>query len=481
MRNSMFIRYGSWCVCLAAVFCGLWLVQGRAASTGKKVLIEGVPHVRQKLDFCGEACIAMYLQKLGHDVTQDHVFNLARVDPALGRGCVTREMKLVLERIGFKPGAVWHTIDPEKATGEIEAQWQALLAGLRKGVPSIICMRTGDRPGASEHFRLVLGYDAATGEVIYHEPAEDNGAYRRMKRAKFLKLWPLKYKQDEWTVVRMSLKAGRLTLGKPASGFTNADFAQHVMALRPSVPQGFTIVVQPPFVVIGDERAEVVGRRADKTVKWFSDQMRALYFKNDPPAIYDVWLFRDNKSYRKYAKKLFNDEPDTPYGYFSKADGALVMNIGTGGGTLCHEMVHAFMPSNFPVCPAWFNEGLGSLYEQCGERRGIVVGRTNWRLAGLKKEIRAGTLPSFKDLLTSTSNGFYTSSKGNNYAQARYLLYYLQEKGLLGKYYTAFVENAGKDPAGYDTLKKVLALRTDQDMKAFQKRWERWILKHTFP
>ena len=63
-----------------------------------------------------------------------------------------------------------------------------------------------------------------------------------MKRATFLKLWPLKYKKDEWTVVRMSLKPGRLAPGKPAGGFTNADFAQHVIALKPRVPQTFTVV-----------------------------------------------------------------------------------------------------------------------------------------------------------------------------------------------------------------------------------------------
>ena len=31
-------------------------------------------------------------------------------------------------------------------------------------------------------------------------------------------------------------------------------------------------------------------------------------------------------------------------------------------------MVHPFVEANFPDCPAWFNEGLGSLYEQCAER-----------------------------------------------------------------------------------------------------------------
>jgi hypothetical protein len=466
-------------VVIAALAC-LWAACAGGAGP-ESVLIEDVPHVRQEPDFCGEACVAMALQKLGHDVTQDDVFNLAGVDPALGRGCVTRELANVLSRIGFKPGATWYRIDPQQAANQIGAQWLAVYNDLGRGIPSIVCMHTSDEADASEHFRLVLGYDATTDEVVYHEPAQDGGTYQRMKRETFLQRWPLKYTPTEWLVIRMRLETGRIALPERAEGFTAADFAQHVIALRPRVPEGFTLVVQPPFVVLGDEEAAVVRRRATTTVKWFSDHVRALYFKKDPPAIYDIWLFRDKTSYRKYAKALFGDEPDTPFGYFSHANGALVMNIGTGGGTLCHEMVHAFMPSNFPACPSWFNEGLASLYEQCSERDGKVIGLTNWRLAGLQKVIKDGSLPSFKALCTTTTRGFYAASAGNNYAQARYLCYYLQERGLLVKYYHAFVENADDDASGYETLKKILGLTGDEEMAAFQKQWEQWVLKLRFP
>ena len=39
------------------------------------VRISGVPHVLQKPDFCGEACVAMYAAVKGLDITQDAVFN----------------------------------------------------------------------------------------------------------------------------------------------------------------------------------------------------------------------------------------------------------------------------------------------------------------------------------------------------------------------------------------------------------------------
>ena len=37
-----------------------------------------------------------------------------------------------------------------------------------------------------------------------------------------------------------------------------------------------------------------------------------------------------------------------------------------------HELVHAFIEGTSPACPASFNEGLASLYEQCGEHRGRI-------------------------------------------------------------------------------------------------------------
>ena len=156
-----------------------------------------------------------------------------------------------------------------------------------------------------------------------------------------------------------------------SAGHSEADFQRHVSELKQKLPDdGFTIVVARPFVVIGDESPARVRRRAKETVGWAVEKLKAAYFEKDPPEILDIWLFKDKESYETNAEKLFHTKPDTPYGYFSAADKALVMNIATGGGTLVHEIVHPFVAANFPRCPAWFNEGLGSLYEQSGEVSG---------------------------------------------------------------------------------------------------------------
>ena len=261
---------------------------------------------------------------------------------------------------------------------------------------------------------------------------------------------------------------------RAAAADTAADYTREVRRIRGLMPDGFSLVQTPPFIVVGDEPPAMVRRRAERTVAWAVRMLKKAYFKKDPDDVITVWLFKDRKSYRHHAKLLFNNRPDTPFGYYSSHHKALVMNIATGGGTLVHEIVHPFVAANFPRCPAWFNEGLGSLYEQCGRRDGCIVGFTNWRLAGLQKSIKAGDLPSFKTLTHTTTHQFYNQDPGTNYAQARYLCYYLQEHGLLRKYYRLFHKRAAKDATGYTTLQRVLG---QTDMTAFQQQWEEWVLE----
>jgi hypothetical protein len=258
---------------------------------------------------------------------------------------------------------------------------------------------------------------------------------------------------------------------------SNGVFAEHLAQLKQKVPEGFTIVAQPPFVVIGDEPPAQVRQRATNTVKWAVDKLKQDYFKRDPMETIDIWLFRDHTSYTNHAWLLFNDTPTTPFGYYSAAHRALIMNIATGGGTLVHEIVHPFMRANFPDCPAWFNEGLASLYEQSAEKQGHIRGLINWRFKGLERAIKEGKTISFQQLTATSDTEFYGGSNNTNYSeyygQARYLCYYLQEKGLLTKFYREFVANSKRDPTGFETLKRVLG---EDDMAAFQRKWEKFVL-----
>jgi hypothetical protein len=351
-----------------------------------------------------------------------------------------------------------------------------------------------------------------------------------MPREDLLAWWPLKYKEDRWSVIRFRLKPLTIRNVHSTAKFTNADYVQEVIKVKNMAPEeGFSIVVQKPFVVIGNESPAKVRQRATGTVKWSVDRLKRDYFPEDPDDILAIWLFKDKETYEKYTEEIFGDKPDTPFGYVSYRHKAMIMNIDTGGGTLVHEIVHPFVASNFPECPSWLNEGMGSLYEQCGDYRGRIWGYTNWRLRGLQEviaeaaqaekeaaEARAAAaraaaanettetpaasgprsadekeeeekpkkkprkLPSFKVLCHTTTHEFYYRDPGTNYAQARYLLYYLQQHGLLRKYYHQFRRNVKQDPSGYATLKEILGLKTDAEMVKFQKDWEAWVMKLRF-
>jgi hypothetical protein len=262
---------------------------------------------------------------------------------------------------------------------------------------------------------------------------------------------------------------------QPAAGFNDADYARHVEQLKKRLPsREFEVVIEKPFVVVGDGGRRAVEGHARGTVRWAVTLLKQDYFEKDPKEILDIWVFKDSASYNQHARALFGSEPTTPYGYYSPAHKALVMNIETGGGTLVHEIVHPFVEANFPDCPPWLNEGLGSLYEQSGEQDGHIRGYTNWRLPGLQRAIRRGGLTSFQKLLALDGRAFYDDDpQGTHYAQARYLCYYLQERGLLTRFYREFYNRRAADPTGFDTLQRVL---DETDMDAFQKRWEKFVL-----
>jgi hypothetical protein len=432
-------------------------------------LIEGVPHVRQKPDFCGEACVEMWARKIGLKATQDDVFDASGMSPARGMGATTRELQAALERLGFRPGQVWFQAEPALAAEQMEAHFRALLADLARGVPSIVCMHYDDAPGASEHFRLVLGYDPASDEIIYNEPARDGGAYRRMTRAQLLRRWPLRYRADRWTVIRLALEAGKLAPLPPRSRPAPADYAQRVMSVRERAGAGFSVVIEPPFVVVGDESARRVGEHARDTVRWAVERLRRDFFARDPDQALEIWLFSGKTSYEGNARRLFGSAPETPYGYFSPAHGALVMNISTGGGTLVHEIVHPFMAANVPGCPPWLNEGLASLYEaSADDGEGHIIGRLNWRLPGLKRALKAGRTVPLGKLLALDEAGFYGDESGLNYAQARYLLYYLQQRGTLTAFFRGWLASRADDPRGERAL---LAAAGEPDLAALERAW----------
>jgi hypothetical protein len=162
------------------LFTASLLSSSCAVAELERVVVPDIPHVRQKPDFCGEACAEMVLRSLKSPITQDDVFAIAGVPLAQGRGCYTPELVAALKKIGFNTGTVWYTLSKSNPERDAADQWKALHADLVKKIPSMVCMKTGADPSATEHIRLVVGYDPAKGDVLYHEPEDASGAFARM-------------------------------------------------------------------------------------------------------------------------------------------------------------------------------------------------------------------------------------------------------------------------------------------------------------
>jgi hypothetical protein len=271
-------------------------------------------------------------------------------------------------------------------------------------------------------------------------------------------------------MTKLALAILMLTAGLAAAEPSPKDLETRAKDLEKKLDgQGFTVLIEAPFVVVGDSPAKEVKKIATGFLRSKVQLMEKDFFAKRPEKLIEVWLFKSEKSFRSNAKKFFNDTPDTPYGYYSPEASALIMNI-NGLGTLSHELVHPYMEANFGDPASWFNEGLASLFERPSERKGHIIGLANWRLPNLKKEIKADTLPSLAKLLGTSREEFYGAS-WDAYAQARYLVFYLQEHGKLKEFYDKFLADK-KDKTGKAALEAVLG----EDLDSFDPKWRKWVL-----
>jgi hypothetical protein len=233
---------------------------------------------------------------------------------------------------------------------------------------------------------------------------------------------------------------------------------------------GMTVVVEPPFVVVGDGGDRAVTAIARGFLRDKARMLEHDFFAERPHKLLEVWLFSGERAFRRGAKKYFDDTPDTPFGYYSPDHSALIMNA-HGLGTLSHELVHPYVEVNFDDAPAWFNEGLASLFEYPGDRHGHIIGHVNWRLPNLKKQIHDGALASLTKLVATSSGEFYAAD-WDAYAEARYVMYYLQEHDLLHAFFTKFHDAQADDPTGRGSLEAVLG----EDLDAFEPKWRKFVL-----
>ena len=161
-------------------------------------------------------------------------------------------------------------------------------------------------------------------------------------------------------------------------------------------------------------------------------------------------------------------------GFYSR--GPHMLYARTVGLTLVHEFTHALhagdqdgIGQNHPI---WITEGLATLFESSRIVHGRAEPKPNRRLNMLQGILRRKrTIPFGK--FVRYSHAKFMSDPMTAYAQSRYLMMYLHDKGLLKKWYDAYTAGYEKDATGEKAMEKVLGKKLEQ----IEADWKEWVLK----
>jgi hypothetical protein len=91
-----------------------------------------------------------------------------------------------------------------------------------------------------------------------------------------------------------------------------------------------------PFLIAGDGTEAQLARYRDGTVLAATRALQATYFDKHPVEPVLILLFEKAEPYKRLAKKWFGDDDVPHFGFFRRADRVMLMNVGTGTGTLVH-------------------------------------------------------------------------------------------------------------------------------------------------
>ena len=116
-------------------------------------VIEGVPFVKQKDNFCGPAALASVMEYYGDDVSQEDI--AAKVYTPKLEGALISDMENFARDRGYQAVTI---------NGSIEK----LEGMLNEGIPVILLVDRGKWKVSVPHYYVVYGYDRGEEEFILH-------------------------------------------------------------------------------------------------------------------------------------------------------------------------------------------------------------------------------------------------------------------------------------------------------------------------
>jgi len=210
--------------------------------------------------------------------------------------------------------------------------------------------------------------------------------------------------------------------------------------------------------------------KVKKRLKELCNGLRKLLFERPPDTYITVIVV---SSLEDWTGKLRNSVRSA--GGYSPED--MVLSVRTLRA-LFHEFTHALHFADQDALkqkhPAWICEGLACLFEAFKKEKGKVVGISNHRLGRLKKEIKEGSVIPWRRLFRMKNSEFMRRAD-SAYAVSGFIMRYLQEKGLLSRWYKEYTEHYKDDPTGAKALEKVLGCGLDEA----ERRWKEWVAQQS--
>lgn len=250
----------------------------------------------------------------------------------------------------------------------------------------------------------------------------------------------------------------RRSLSELEDTYTGFNYHEIINRHSPVLPDGMSITRFKHFVIFSDLDEETTYHIIDNDIRQTIDGMVNGYVNRTPDSVTAVFLFRNFEDYKDFTLKNTDiDEEDlSPYGYYKITQNIIVVRYVEWKGSTKHEIAHRYTKADFPDAPSWFDEGLSSLLEKSRYENGKLIGEFSWRIVALRRAIKDGNYTKLGKMMRTNDEQLYSKRVSYYYAQSRYLLMYLEEKGLLETYYKTFRDTYRQDKTGITQLEKLL-------------------------
>jgi len=155
-------------------------------------------------------------------------------------------------------------------------------------------------------------------------------------------------------------------------------------------------------------------------------------------------------------------------------DATRTLLVRPGDAELRHEFTHALHAADQHARgqkhPVWLIEGFGVAFENG------AAPTDNWRLANVQAASKSNSQIPLA-ALTAQSRAEFSQRSDLAYGEAGSLIVYLQDRGLLERFYKMFVADFPNDPTG----RHALEASTSMSLAEIESDWRDWMTHRTAP